>query len=127
MPQNEDMEPDIPFDTYQSITINKKVPCGNIYCIFDESENTFHRLTIKGEMAKNSPCGESWLNAIAKLITFSMRRGIWEGNVKRGIIKQLLGQRCPSYIPNREHILSCSDAIARCVLEYSKSRDIVEE
>jgi hypothetical protein len=56
-----------------------------------------------------------------------MRRGLNEDNIYRGIIKQMLGQRCPSSIPNKEHIVSCSDAIAKCVLEYSKSRGLVSE
>ncbi len=112
---------------YPSVTFSKVVPCGNIYLIFAEEDDTFHRLTIRGDMAKTCPCGESWLNSIAKLITYSMRRSIWEGNTKEGIIKQLLGQRCPSYRVNKEKILSCADAIARCVLEYSKSRDLVNE
>jgi len=112
---------------YLSITICKVVPCGNIYCIFAEETDTFHKLTIKGDMARECPCGESWFNAIAKLITYAMRRSIWEGNTKEGIIKQLLGQRCPSYRVNKERILSCADAIARAVMEYSKSRGLVNE
>jgi hypothetical protein len=112
---------------YPTITISKWIPCGNIYCLFLEEDDSFHRLTIKGDMAKECLCGESWLNSIAKLLTYAMRRSIWEGNTKDGIIKQLLGQRCPSYVSNKEHILSCSDAIARCVLEYSKSRDLINE
>ena len=115
------------FKQYPSFTICKQVPCGSIYCIFDEEDDSFKRLTIKGDMAKECPCGESWFNSIARLITYALRRSIWEGNTYEGIIKQLKGQRCPSFVANREHILSCSDAIARCVLEYSKSRDLLNE
>lgn len=110
-----------------TITIRKEVPCGHLYCIFIENDDTFHRLHIKGDMARECPCGESWFNAIGKLVTYAMRRSIWEGNTEDGVIKQLLGQRCPSYRANKEHIQSCSDAIARCVLEYSKSRDLIDE
>ena len=115
---------------YLSITISRQVPCGRIDCIFTEDEHVFHKLKIKADLhlAKQCPCGESWLNSIAKLITYAMRRSIWEGNTKEGIIKQLLGQRCSlAIVDPKEHILSCSDAIARCVLEYSKSRDLVKE
>jgi len=115
------------FETNPAITLAKKVACGHIYCIFNEKEDVFDKLLIRGDMAKNCPCGESWLNSIAKLITYAMRRSIWEGNTKEGIIKQLLNQRCPASVPNKEHIVSCSDAIAKCVLEYSKSRDLLNE
>ena len=112
---------------YPTITISKPVGCGTIYCLFAEDEDTFYKLFIRGDMARECPCGEAWLNSIAKLITFALRRSIWEGSTKEGVIKQLLGQRCPSAIANKEHILSCPDAIARAVLEYSKSRGIVDE
>jgi len=113
--------------TFDTITLTKEVPCGAIYCLFLEEDDSFNRLFIKGDMAKTCPCGESWFNAIAKLITYAMRRSIIEENTKEGIIKQLLYQRCPSYRANKEHIQSCSDGIARCVLEYCKSRDLVNE
>lgn len=116
-----------PMKDYPSTTFSKVVPCGNIYCIFAEEADTFHRLTIKGDMARSCDCGEAWFNSIAKLLTYAMRRSIWEGNTKEGIIKQLLGQRCPSYRVNKERILSCADAIARAVMEYSKSRDLINE
>ena len=112
---------------YPTITIHKKVGCGSIYCLFLEDEDIFHKLLIRGDMAKTAECGEAWLNSIAKLLTFALRRSLWEGNTKEGVVKQLLGQRCPNAIANKEHIVSCPDAIARAVLEYAKSRDLVKE
>jgi len=115
---------------YNSITISRQVPCGRIDCIFTEDEHVFHKLKIKPDLvlAEKCHCGESWLSSIAKIITYAMRRSIWEGNTKEGIIKQLTSQRCPLAIVNKEHnITSCADAIARCVLEYSKSRDLIQE
>src|SRR3990167_6053920 len=104
---------------YESLTIEKKIGCGNVYLIFIEDEDTFHRLFIRGDMAKECPCGESWFNAVAKLLTFALRRSFNEDNTKEAIIKQLLGHRCSIVIPNKEHIISCSDAIAKAVLEYA--------
>lgn len=112
---------------YESLTITKEVGCGNVYLIFTEDEHLFHKLFIRGDMAKECPCGESFLNAIAKLLTYALRRSFEEENVKEAIIKQLLGHRCSMIIPNKEHIVSCSDAIAKAVLEYAKSRGWIEE
>jgi hypothetical protein len=52
-----------------------------------------------------------------------LRRSLWEGTTERGIVKQLLNQRCPSAIPNKEHIVSCADAIGRAVLDYVKKEE----
>ena len=109
---------------YHTITIQKQVGCGHIYLRFlEEEEGAFHKLMISGDMAKEAPCGESWLNAIASLLTFALRRSIWEGTTQRAIIRQLCGQRCNMAKLNQEHIVSCSDAIGKAVLEYIKSRD----
>jgi len=112
---------------YETVTITKMVGCGHIYCLFLEEEDTFHKLFIKGDMTKDTLCGESWFNSIAKLLTFALRRSSWEGNTKRGIVKQLLNQRCPNAIVNKDRTVSCADAIARAVLEYAKSRDWIQE
>ena len=113
---------------YKTTTISKKVGCGRIFCLFLEDDGVFYKLFIKGNHAKETACGESWFCAIAKLITYSMRRSIWEGNTKEGIIKQLLGQRCSMAIADpKEHVVSCSDAISKCVLKYCKMRDLVKD
>jgi len=114
---------------YNNITFSKKVGCGSIYCIFVEDENTFHRVFIRGDMARETPCGEIWLNTVARLLTYSLRRGLWEDTVKDGIIKQLMykSEKCQGYVPNKEKITSCADAIGRCVLEYAKSRGWIVE
>jgi len=114
---------------YESITITKRVGCGSIYVIFDEDEHTFHRVRIRGSMAKESPCGEVWLNIVARILTYAIRRGMWEDTLQDGIIKQLCNksEKCYAYVPNKEHILNCGDAIGRAVLEYAKSRDWVKE
>ncbi len=111
---------------FNSITISKTVGCGKIYCIFNESEDVFDNLIIKGSNAKEALCGEVWMNAMAKILTYALRRSVWEGTTKRAIVKQLLGHRCYAS-PNKDKTTSCVDAIARCVLEYSKSRDLINE
>jgi thiazole synthase ThiGH ThiG subunit len=103
---------------YKTITIHKVVGCGAIYCIFTEDDGAFHKLFIKGDTAKETPCGESWFQSLSKLLTFALRRSLWEGTTKEAVIKQLLGQRCNKVLPNKEHTVSCADAIAKAVLQY---------
>ena len=112
--------------TFDSITMSRQVGCGNVYVIFVEEDGAFNRCFIKGDNAKESPCGESWMNAMASILTFSLRKSIWEGNTQKAIVKHLLNHRCNMATPNQEHIVSCSDAIGRCVLEYLKARNLDE-
>jgi len=118
MPQNEAFV----FD--EALTFAKSVGCGMIYCIFEEREGAFHKLRIRGDAEKETPCGEAWFRPVASLLTFALRRSIFEGITMRAIVKQLQHQRCPSAVPNKDHIVSCSDAIGRCVLEYLKRCDL---
>ena len=111
---------------YDSITMHRKVGCGNIYVIFNEEEGAFYNLIIKGDNAKESPCGESWMNAMASILTYALRRSVWEGNAQQAIVKHLLNHRCNMVVANHEHITSCSDAIGRMVLEYLKARNLDE-
>ena len=107
-------------NTYKTITITKKVGvCGNIYCLFLENEDAFHKMQIKGDPGK-MPCGGCWLDALGRILTYSLRRGIWEGTAGPGIINQLLHIRCNSLPANEEHISSCADAIGKSVKEYLK-------
>jgi len=112
--------------TYDAITFHRAVGCGNIYCIFNEKDDEFYNLIIKGDNAREAPCGEVWLNAMAAILTYALRRAVNEVNAKRAIVKHLLNHRCHMAIPNREHITSCADAIGRMVLEYIKSKGLDE-
>jgi hypothetical protein len=112
---------------YDSITMSRKVGCGNIYCIFSESDGEFYNLIIKGDNAREADCGESWLNAMAAILTYALRRSIPEGHSYRAIIKHLENHRCQKSVPNAEHIVSCSDAIGKMVLEYVKAREEEKE
>jgi thiazole synthase ThiGH ThiG subunit len=95
-----------------------------VFCIFNEKEGEFYNLIIKGDNAREAPCGESWFNAIAALLTYALRRSMWEGNAQKAIVSHLKNHRCTKIIPNEEHIVSCSDAIGRMVLEYLKARGV---
>ncbi len=109
---------------YDAITMSRKVGCGSIFVIFNEDEGEFYNLIIKGDNAKESPCGESWMNAVAAILTYSLRRSMWEGNAQQAIVKHLLNHRCQKIVPNEEHIVSCADAVGKMVLEYIKARGL---
>lgn len=114
---------------YKTISISKKVGCGEIYCLFLEDEGAFHKLTIRGDMARQTPCMTSWFDPMGRLITFSLRRGIWEGTVEKGILKHLINEndKCSCYVPNKDHISSCADAIGKALRQYLKLKGIVHE
>jgi hypothetical protein len=112
--------------TYESITMSRKIGCGSIFCIFNEESGEFYNLIIKGDNAREAPCGESWLNAMGAILTFALRRSLWEGTAQKALIKHLMNHRCHKIIPNEDHIVSCSDAIGKMVLEYVRSRGLDE-
>jgi len=112
---------------YDALTMHRKVGCGSVFVIINEVEGVFYNIIIKGDNAKETPCGESWLNAMAAILTYALRQSIWEGTAQEAIVKHLKNHRCSMAVPNKEHIVSCSDAIGRCVLEYLKARGLDEE
>jgi len=114
-------------ETKPSTTIRKRICKGHIYCTFVEGrEGEFNRLELKGNMSRETDCGESWLQPMAKLLTFSLRRAIWEGTTERAIIKHLKGHRCNSMPPNKDHVCSCTDAICKCIEEYFVTHPIAK-
>jgi hypothetical protein len=128
---------------YESLSINKKVGCGEVCCIFEEDEKAFHKLRIILNGAKEfvkcphckkeiegeyKHCEEIWFDIAAKIITFGLRRGIWEGTIESGLIKHLINKtfKCKRYTPNRENICSCPDAIGESVSKYCLMRDLIK-
>lgn len=105
---------------YKTITIFKKVgSCGTINLRFLEDDNAFHRVFITGD-ADKMKCNPMWLEALSRMLTYALRRGIWEGTTDEGIIKQLTNIRCNEVSANQDHICSCPDAIGKACREYLK-------
>jgi hypothetical protein len=111
---------------YDSITMTRKVGCGNIYCIFNEDSGEFYSLIIKGDNSRETACGESWFNSLSAILTYALRRSLWEGTTQKALVKHLINHRCQKVVPSEEHIVSCSDAIGKMVLEYLKARGFDE-
>lgn len=109
----------------KSITIRKRICQGHLYCIFEQGKDgEFKKLHIKGS-TKATPCGESWIDPMSKIITFALRRALWEGSAQQGILKHLFGHRCNECAVNADRTTSCTDAIAKSVDEYLKNHDSI--
>jgi hypothetical protein len=67
-------------------------------------------------MAKTCDCGESFLQSIGKILTFSIRRAIKEGTLEEGILNHLKGHRCN--IPIYKGAMSCVDGIAKGMKKF---------
>lgn len=128
---------------YKNITIMKNVGCGELSCVFEEDEGAFHRLRIvlRGEkkfivcpdckkeiIGEYKHCEEIWFDVASKIITFGLRRGIWEGTFEQGLLKHLLNKtfKCKRYTPNKDNICSCPDAIGESVSKYCQMRDLIK-
>jgi hypothetical protein len=103
---------------YPTTTVTKRVgACGSIHLLFQEDEGAFHKVVIMGDIEK-IPCGKCWLEAMGRILTYALRRAIWEGTAEIGIVEQLLNIRCNELPPNKERICSCADAIGKAVKQY---------
>ena len=106
-----------------SLTYCRKVGCGNLFIIFIEHHNgNFHKLLLRGDMSKETPCGESWFWGLARILTFAIRRALSEGEdaLEQALVKHMMNQRCNMCFVGTD--LSCMDAIAKAVREYIKSK-----
>lgn len=104
------------FHSKPCITISQKVGCGHVYLLIETRNGKFDKLTIKGTMAKTCDCGESFLQSIGKILTFSIRRAIKEGTLEEGILNHLKGHRCN--IPIYKGAMSCVDGIAKGMKKF---------
>ena len=101
---------------YISRTYRKQTFCGNIYLIVvprNDDKDKIECIRIIGS-GKND-CGASFYESKADDLTFMIRR-IRNQHEANAIIKNQRFHRCNKYLPNKDKIQSCSDAIGQ-VLE----------
>lgn len=105
----------------KGVTIRMNTGCGKLYVTINEDE--YGICEVFAQMGKAGGCAYSQIEATGRLISLALRSGVRV----ESIIKQLMGIRCPSPVwQNGDQIVSCSDAIARALKEYTKSTVEVE-
>jgi ribonucleoside-diphosphate reductase alpha chain len=100
------------------LTNRMNTSCGDLYVTVNEDEkgNPFE---VFCNMGKAGGCEGSQNEAIGRLISLAFRSGV----APQAIIKQLIGIRCNKpYGIGKNTIHSCSDAIAKGVLEYMQTK-----
>ena len=91
--------------------------CGKMYVTINEDERGACELFT--QLGKSGGCTSSQSEAIARLISLSLRSGIDQQEV----IDQLKGIRCPSpTLAEGGAILSCADAVAKALEAYAKEK-----
>ncbi|MCL2334723.1 MAG: vitamin B12-dependent ribonucleotide reductase [Endomicrobia bacterium] len=91
--------------------------CGKMYVTVNEDEKG--ACEIFTQLGKSGGCTASQAEAVARLISLSLRSGIGE----QDIINQLKGIRCPSpTLAEGGAILSCADAVAKALEAYTKEK-----
>lgn len=91
--------------------------CGKMYVTINEDERG--ACEIFTQLGKSGGCTSSQAEAVARLISLSLRSGVDQ----QEIIDQLKGIRCPSpTLSEGGAILSCADAVAKALEAYQKEK-----
>lgn len=104
-------------ETYVSKTIKKEVGCGSIYItiVYEKAEPIKIVQCLLHGSSKNILCLAPNI-ALADMTTFALRHVRYPSEYE-AIIKNLRGNRCPKYIANEEHNLSCADVFGKVLGE----------
>ena len=101
-----------------SRTYVKRSACLTLYITavykIDEPDKIDY-IKIAGHSGVNN-CGNSWLEMTADHLTFCIRR-IRNHHDAVAIVKNCIRHRCNNIVANKEHIVSCADAIGRATAE----------
>jgi ribonucleoside-diphosphate reductase alpha chain len=93
--------------------------CGRMYVTINEDDKGPCELFT--QLGKSGACTSSQAEAIARLVSISLRSGIDQ----KSIIMQLKGIRCPNPIlAEGGAILSCADAIAKALEAYDREKSV---
>jgi ribonucleoside-diphosphate reductase alpha chain len=104
-----------PERTY-GVTQRMSTGCGKLYVTINRDDVGI--CEVFAQMGKAGGCANSQIEATGRLISLALRSGVRV----ESILKQLMGIRCPSPVwQTGEMVLSCSDAIAKVINEYTQS------
>ncbi len=102
----------------QGKTVEIETGCGSLYVTINEDESG-QPFEVFAQIGKAGGCVGSQTQSTARLISLALRSGL----EPKAIIKQLIGISChkpQGFGPNK--ILSCSDAIAKAVQWYLRTK-----
>lgn len=98
-------------------TIRKVTGCGNLYVTVNNDGNGSKPIEVIARLGKNGGCSQCQNEAVTRAITLGLK---YEVPLEE-YIEELRGIECPSknMWPEEERTLSCPDAIARVLGEYT--------
>ena len=96
-----------------------KTGCGPLYITMNEDADGLFE--VFATMGKAGGCATSQTEAIGRLVTLALRYHV----PTQQIVKQLQGISCHSPVGiNEDKTLSCADAIAKVIRNYTKGEKI---
>jgi ribonucleoside-diphosphate reductase alpha chain len=96
--------------TTRGVTVKMETGCGQLYVTINEDQQGL--CEVFSQMGKAGGCASSQSEAIARLVSLSLRSGV----DTEAVLRQISGIRCPSPVLTKDGpVLSCPDAIAKAI------------
>ena len=97
-------------------TIKLRCGCGNLYVTLNWDDKSGKIIEIFTRLGKCGDCQRAQNEGITRCISVGLQAGV----PVETFIKQLKGIRCSEIVLGEEKILSCADAIAKCLEKEMK-------
>lgn len=109
-------------ETTQGVTFKVATGCGSLYVTVNRDDIGICEVFAK--MGKSGGCQSAYLDAIARVISASLRAGV----ASEDLTSMLRGISCPSPIyDNGRQTLSCPDAIAYVLTKANEINKEIKE